>query len=133
MQYEGTRVLLVLAHRKRIARTKRGPNCAIYGAMRRLDSIAQASVGVTVARKYYLLAFQTIANKIHQLEPFDIVLIDEAHLIPRSTQTQYGKTIETLKLMRPTCRVARPMTATIRLDSGYLYQGDGSLFDKGQL
>lgn len=128
MQYEGTRVL-VLAHRKELLEQNEAELRNLWRDAP--TGFYSAGIGRRDRGAQILFAgIQTIANKIHQLDPFDIVLIDEAHLIPRSAQTQYGKTIETLKLMRPTCRFIGLTATPYRLDSGYLYQGDGSLFDK---
>jgi DNA repair protein RadD len=73
---------------------------------------------------------QTVHRRIHELEPFDICIIDECHLLPRKTQTMYGKTVETLKLMNPQCRFVGYTASPYRLDSGRLDQGKGALFDK---
>lgn len=128
MQYDGTRVL-VLTHRQELLEQ----DC---GALKRMwpdapTGFYSAGIGRRDRNAPILFAgIQTIASKIHTLEPFNIVLIDEAHLLPRSTSTQYGKTIETLKIMRPTCRFIGLSASPYRLDSGYLYQGEGALFDK---
>jgi len=73
---------------------------------------------------------QTIAKKITDFDPFDIVIIDEAHLIPRNTATQYGEACGLLKIMNPACRFVGMTATPFRLDSGLLTQGDGALFDK---
>jgi DNA repair protein RadD len=56
---------------------------------------------------------------------FDLIIIDEAHLTPRSADTMYGALFAAV----PTAlRVG--LTATpYRLDSGLLYQGEGAMFD----
>ena len=72
---------------------------------------------------------QSVYNKLHQLDPFDLVLIDEAHLLPRKAQTQYGTAVETLRLMNPQTRYVGLTATPYRLDSGMLHRGDGALFD----
>lgn len=128
MQYPGTRVL-VLAHRVELLEQNEAELKNLW---------PEAPTGFFSAglgkRDYHanvtFAGIQTIANKIHLFEPFDICLIDEAHLLPRSALTQYGRTVDTLKKMRPTCRFIGLTATPYRLDSGYLYQGDDALFDK---
>src|SRR5690625_3082197 len=60
---------------------------------------------------------QTFAKQAHKFDPFDLVIIDEAHLLPRSAQTQYGHTVATLLSMRPQTRLDRKST---RLNSSHV-------------
>tara|TARA_R110000796_G_C14530112_1_gene431748 strand:- start:44 stop:1624 length:1581 start_codon:yes stop_codon:yes gene_type:complete len=70
---------------------------------------------------------QSIAKKIHQFDPFDIVVIDEAHTIPRKSTTLYGKTMDMLKMMNPQVKLLGLTATPYRLDSGRLF-GKGCLF-----
>lgn len=73
---------------------------------------------------------QSIDDHAHKLDPApEIVLIDEAHLIPRKSETRYMKTLHTLKLMYPHLRVVGLTATPYRLDSGWLHKGDGAIFD----
>src|SRR5690625_572851 len=72
---------------------------------------------------------QTFAKQAHKFDPFDLVIIDEAHLLPRSAQTQYGHTVATLLSMRPQTRFIGFTATPYRLDSGLLHEDDGALFD----
>ncbi len=69
---------------------------------------------------------QSIHRRITDLDPFDLVLVDEAHLIPRSAETMYGSTPSNLKLMNPDTKVLGLTATPYRLDSGPLV---GGLFD----
>jgi len=72
---------------------------------------------------------QTIEKNLHNFDPFDICLIDECHLLPRSAQTQYGRACTLLKQMNPKCRFVGLTATPFRLDSGSLHKGEGALFD----
>ena len=75
-------------------------------------------------------SINTIHRKLHTFYPFDLVIIDEAHLIPRRTATMYGRAMETLRLVNPETRYVGLTATPYRLDSGLLHQGEGALFDR---
>lgn len=72
---------------------------------------------------------QTIANKAHQIGHVDVVLVDEAHLIPRNSETQYGKLIDGLRAINPDLKLVGLTATPYRLGEGLLTDGDGALFD----
>ncbi len=72
---------------------------------------------------------QSIHRRITELEPFDLVIVDEAHLVPRNLGTQYGSTLANLRLMDPLVKVIGLTATPYRLDSGRLDEGEDALFD----
>jgi DNA repair protein RadD len=72
---------------------------------------------------------QSVHSKASKFVKVDLVLIDEAHLIPRKTNTMYQKFLKNLKIMNPDMRVIGLTATPYRLDSGLLYEGKDSLFD----
>lgn len=72
---------------------------------------------------------QSVFNKASRFTKVDLVLVDEAHLIPRKTNTMYQKFLNNLKIMNPYVRVIGLTATPYRLDSGVLHSGDGALFD----
>lgn len=72
---------------------------------------------------------QTIANKADQIGHIDVVLVDEAHLMPRNSETQYGKLIEGLRATNPDLKLVGLTATPYRLGEGLLTEGDGALFD----
>lgn len=107
---------LVLAHRGELIRQARdklaqstGLECAVFSAYlkeKKIDHVTVASV-------------QSLANFKGELD-FDIVIIDEAHRVPRKEkESQYGKVLEKIKGRKI------GFTATpYRLDSGEIYGED---------
>ncbi|MTH96662.1 DEAD/DEAH box helicase [Roseibium sp. RKSG952] len=81
-------------------------------------------------RPITFMGIQSVHKKAAALGGFDLLLIDEAHLIPRNTATMYGRFISdclTINASMPVCG----LTATpYRLDSGRLDRGEDRLFDK---
>ncbi|HWE98849.1 MAG TPA: DEAD/DEAH box helicase family protein [Caulobacteraceae bacterium] len=63
------------------------------------------------------------------LGPIDLVLIDEAHLVPSGGDGMYLKLLEKLRDMRADMRVAGFTATPFRLDTGRLDDGEGRLFD----
>ena len=72
---------------------------------------------------------QSVHGKASKFVKVDLVLVDEAHLIPRKTSTMYQKFLSNLKIMNPHVRVIGLTATPFRLDSGLLHSGDNALFD----
>jgi len=72
---------------------------------------------------------QSVYNKASRFTKVDLVLVDEAHLIPRKTNTMYQKFLNNLKLMNPHVRVIGLTATPYRLDTGLLHSGKDALFD----
>jgi DNA repair protein RadD len=73
---------------------------------------------------------QSVYKKARELGPRDLVLIDEAHLVPNGGEGMYQRLLTDLREMRPDLRVAGFSATPYRLDSGRLDKGDGRLFDQ---
>ena len=59
----------------------------------------------------------------------DLVLVDEAHLIPKNSETRYGKFLADLHVANPKVKIIGLTATPYRLDSGLLHEGDGAIFD----
>src|ERR1017187_1171088 len=77
-----------------------------------------------------LCGIQSVYNKTALLGGFDVLLIDEAHLISRNQATMYGAFINALRAITPDMRMVGTTATAFRLDSGPLTYGKGRLFDK---
>ena len=71
---------------------------------------------------------QSIHKRVYDVQQCDLVLIDEAHLIPRSSNTMYRKFLDGLKRLNPMLKVIGLTATPYRLDSGLLHQGEDSIF-----
>lgn len=72
---------------------------------------------------------QSVASKVAQLGPIDLVLVDEAHGISRNADSQYGQFFADVKELNPYSRTAGTTATDYRMDSGRLTEGDDRLFD----
>lgn len=73
---------------------------------------------------------QSVWNKVRQLGAFDLVIVDECHLISRKADTSYGRFFRDLRELTPDMRVVGLTATPYRLDSGRLDQGEDRIFDE---
>jgi DNA repair protein RadD len=94
--------------------------------------IFSAGIGRKEIQAQVLIAgIQSIDKHAHKLEPApEIVIVDEAHLIPRSESTRYKKTLKTLEQMYPAMKCVGLSATPYRIDSGYLHLGKDAIFDR---
>lgn len=71
---------------------------------------------------------QSIAKKALHVGWFDIIFVDECHLIPKRGDGRYRKFLEDVRTINPNVRVVGLTATPFRLDSGYLHKGEGALF-----
>ena len=71
---------------------------------------------------------QSIHKRAYDIQRCDLVLIDEAHLIPRTSNTMYRRFLSDLATINPHLKVIGFTATPYRLDSGMLHEGDGALF-----
>lgn len=70
-------------------------------------------------------------QSIHKIDvgDIDLLMVDEAHLIPRNADTQYGRFIAACRARVPDMRLVGLTATPLRLDSGRLDKGKDRLFD----
>lgn len=90
-----------------------------------------ASIGQKrLDRRVTFAGIQSIWQRAYDMvPPPDLVLIDEAHLVPKNTATRYGKFLDDLRTCNPDVKVVGLTATPYRLDSGYLHKGEGAIFD----
>lgn len=75
------------------------------------------------------MGIQSVHNKVARLGRFDLMLVDEAHLIPRSSDTMYGRFLDRCREIVPDMRLLGLTATPYRLDSGRLDRGPDAMFD----
>ena len=106
-----------------------------YSAVRRLwpdvpAGIYSAGLGRRDAHSRIVFAsIQSVYKKAEVLGARDLVLIDEAHLVPHHSEGMYQTLLASLRRMRSDLRVLGLTATPYRLDSGRLDMGEGRLFD----
>ena len=71
---------------------------------------------------------QSIHKLVYDVQQCDLILIDEAHLIPRSSNTMYRRFLDGLKRLNPLLKVIGFTATPYRLDSGLLHEGEDAIF-----
>lgn len=92
--------------------------------------IYSASLGQRKINAQILFAgIQSIHRKAVNLQAVDIVIIDEAQMIPRKSNTMYLRFIHDLRQINPHLKLIGLSATLFRMDSGMLHKGDGAIFD----
>ena len=71
---------------------------------------------------------QSIHRSAYDVQRCDLVLIDEAHLIPVASNTMYRRFLDTLARINPQLKVIGFTATPYRTGSGMLHEGKGALF-----
>jgi hypothetical protein len=72
---------------------------------------------------------QSVHRKAYAIQRADLVLVDEAHLIPRRANTTYRRFLDDLTRINPQLKIIGLTATPYRLDSGMLHTGPDALFD----
>jgi DNA repair protein RadD len=91
--------------------------------------IYSAGLGKREAQARILFAgIQSIHRRAQEVGHTDLVLIDEAHLIPGNTSTMYRRFLDGLARINSALKVIGLTATPFRLDSGMLHEGRNALF-----
>jgi len=71
---------------------------------------------------------QSVHNKADQLGRFDLITIDEAHLVPAKNDTMYRRFLDDMMTINDKVKIIGFSATPFRLDSGFLHTGDDALF-----
>lgn len=72
---------------------------------------------------------QSCYDKAEELGAFDVILVDEAHLIPKKGNGMYRRFIQDMTMKNPLLKIVGFTATPYRLDGGLLYTGKDRLFD----
>jgi DNA repair protein RadD len=91
--------------------------------------IYSAGLGKREADARILFAgIQSVHRRAPEIGHCDLVLIDEAHLIPTASATMYRRFLDELTAINPKLKVIGFTATPYRLESGMLHEGEGALF-----
>lgn len=127
LEYPATRILALTHVRELISQN--------YAQLLRYWPEAHASIySAGLGRKnlsgqVVFAGIQSFARVADRAGEFDLVLIDEAHLIPRKSGTMYRRTLDALATSNPAIKMVGFTATPYRLDSGLLHEGTDAVFD----
>jgi DNA repair protein RadD len=127
LMWKGTKIV-VLTHVKELIEQDYAETMALYPECP--AGIYSAGLGRRDIDAQVLFAgIQSIYKKAYDLQWADLVIIDEAHLIPKNSDTMYRKFLDDLLRINPKTKFVGLTATPYRLDSGMLHEGDDALFD----
>lgn len=128
-EYRDIRVLMLVHVRELVEQNFKAMLRLWPGSADRIG-INSAGLGRRDQRSQILCAsIQSVYKQARRLGPRDLVIIDEAHLVPKAGDGMYRTLIENLRDEVPDLRVVGLTATPFRLDSGRLDQGEDRLFD----
>ncbi|PXW66928.1 DEAD/DEAH box helicase [Methylobacterium sp. B4] len=93
--------------------------------------IFSAGLGRREARaQVAFCSIQSVRDRAELFGAIDLIVIDEAHLVPRSGETGYGRFLAAARAGNPDLKVAGFTATPYRLDSGRLDEGEGRVFER---
>lgn len=122
----GTRAL-VLAHRKELL----AQNARAVASAVPMGSIGFFSAGLKrkdTEHQIIVAGIQSLGRDPFAAGAFDLVLVDEAHLVPPADDTLYRKFIRAVLLSNPDARFIGLTATPYRMGAGLLHRGQGALF-----
>ena len=81
-----------------------------------------------IGARIIFCSIQSVFRKAYAIQQCDLVIIDEAHMLPRKSDTMYQKFLADLLAINRQMRVIGMTATEYRLDSGMLTDGEGALF-----
>jgi len=126
MQYRDTHVLVV-THVKELVQQDYNKIMEVWPSAP--AGIYSAGLKSRQLKQITVASIQSIYNKQEFLGRFDLIVVDEAHLIPHKSDGMYRKLLETSVAANPYTKLIGLTATPYRLDSGLLHEGEGALFD----
>jgi DNA repair protein RadD len=79
-------------------------------------------------RQITIAGIQSVYRRAPEFGAIDLVMIDEAHLVPKKGLGMYRQFLDALSTLNPKLKVIGMTATPYRLDSGLLHQGEGAIF-----
>lgn len=117
----------VIAHREQLVRQARDKLVSVWPEGKKEIGIACASVSnsVEIERPVVIGSPQTLINRIGDMPPLHMLIVDECHRLPPvEVESQYGKLINKLREYYPQMRLVGVTATPYRLNHGYIYGGE---------
>lgn len=90
--------------------------------------IWSAGVGLKQKAQITVAGIQSVHTMPAKFGGTDLVIVDEAHLIPRNADTMYGRFLAGLRHHNPALKVIGLTATHYRMDSGLLTDGENRIF-----
>lgn len=125
-KFGGMRVL-ILTHQRELIQQNFEKLVLMYPAS--CPGVYSASLGKKQTHNKVIFAgIQSVHDKAHKLGQFSLILIDEAHTLPKTGAGMYRRFITDINRICGKVPVIGLTATPYRLDSGHLHKGEGALF-----
>lgn len=117
----------VVAHREQLVRQARDKLVSVWPEGAGLIGTACTSVSsdIELERPVVIGSPQTLARRIGEMPPLQMLIVDECHrLPPANAESQYGTLINSLRSYYPQMRLLGVTATPFRLGHGYIYGTD---------
>lgn len=91
--------------------------------------VYSAGLKMRQLRQVTVASIQSVYNKRYIYGRFDLIIVDEAHLIPHSSEGMYRKLLDGSLAANPHVKIIGLTATPYRMKGGHLHEGDGALFD----
>lgn len=125
-EYPDTKIIVITHVKELVAQD--------YGAIVRSwpnapAGVFSAGLGKRQLKPITVASIQSIYNKDIFHGRFDLIMIDEAHLIPHSSDGMYREFLDKSMAINPHTKLIGLTATPYRLKTGSLHEGEGALFD----
>jgi DNA repair protein RadD len=124
--YPKTRILVV-THQKELIKQ----NHAEFVEQTGYKNVGIYSAGLKkrdIDSQVLFCGIQSVHRKAWQLGPYDLMIIDEAHLLPKKGQGMYLNFISEMRKQNKFFKIIGLTATPYRLDTGLLCEGEGRIF-----
>jgi DNA repair protein RadD len=114
--------VIVLARVKELISQNQDKFCRCFPELADLSGVYCAGLGMREPEKAVLFAsVQSVVNKENLLGKRKLIIVDEAHQIPRSDESQYQKFLASMRKIEPAAKVLGLTASPYRLDGGVIF------------
>lgn len=126
LAWPGTRVCVVTHRAELVEQDAR----AIQRMIDEPVGIYSAGLGAKDrSRRVTVSSIQSIYREAPRFDPWDIVIVDEAHMIPPRANARYQRFLEEARLQNPKLKIVGLTATPYRMGEGMLHEGPAALFD----
>lgn len=128
-QWPDTRILQ-LVHVKELVKQNYDTMMEVMPHCRATIASASISKKKDFTGQAIFASIQSVYKNGFDMGKIDLVIVDEAHLIPHKSEGMYRKLIDDLLLANPHLKIIGYTATPYRMQSGRLDQGDGRIFGR---
>lgn len=126
LEWPGTRICVVTHRAELVEQDAR----AIQRMIDEPVGIYSAGVGAKDRwRSVTVASIQSIYREAPRFDPWDIIVVDECHMIPPRSNARYTRFLNEARLQNPHLKIVGLTATPFRMGAGMLHEGTGALFD----